>query len=108
MFLPTSPSLRPVPDQVRYTSIFVKNDAGIAAAYRTLMAKGLGTSTCLLGLKEIAINKSKMIKQSLGIGEHEHIDAALALGYSNLVWHQIPPRGPVKVVWDSAEKSQSR
>lgn len=86
---------------------FYKNDAGITATYGTLMAKGLGLSTCLLGLLEIAVNKNKAIRQSLGIGEHEHVDAALALGYSDLVWHQIPPRGPVKVVWDNMKESQS-
>ncbi len=86
---------------------FYKGDAGIAATYGTLMAKGLGLSACWLGLLEIAVNKNKKIKQSLGIGEHERVDAALALGYSELVWHQIPPRGPVKVVWSSIRESQA-
>ncbi|MBN1983558.1 MAG: nitroreductase family protein [Chitinivibrionales bacterium] len=86
---------------------FYKSDAGIAATYGTLMAKGLGLSTCLLGLLEIAVNKNKEIRQSLGIGEHERVDAALALGYSDLVWHQIPPRGPVKVVWNNTKEGQA-
>lgn len=86
---------------------FYKGDAGIAATYGTLMAKGLGLSACWLGLLEIAANKNKAIRQSLGIGKHERIDAALALGYSALVWHQTPPRGPVKVVWNSIKERQA-
>ena len=86
---------------------FYKADAGIAATYGTLMAKGLGLSSCWLGLLEIAANKNKVIKQSLGIGEDERVDAALALGFSALVWHQIPPRGPVKVIWNNTKESQA-
>jgi len=86
---------------------FYKGDAGIAATYGTLMARGLGLSACWLGLLEIAVNKNEKIKRSLGIGEHERIDAALALGYSDLIWHQIPPRGPVKVVWNGMQEGQA-
>jgi ferredoxin len=86
---------------------FYKGDAVIAATYGTLMAKGLGLSACWLGLLEIAANKNKKIKHSIGIGEQERVAAALALGYSALVWHQTPPRGPVKVVWNSKKESKA-
>jgi nitroreductase/NAD-dependent dihydropyrimidine dehydrogenase PreA subunit len=78
---------------------FYKGDVTIAATYGTLMAQALGLASCWLGLLEIAGNKDRKIKESLNIAADERIDSALALGYSDLAWKQIPPRGPVKVVW---------
>ncbi len=110
VYLPAAPVVMIITTGPRSTQMhkgFYKGDAGIAATYGTLMAKGLGLSSCWLGLLEIAVNKNQKIKQSLGIGKEERVDAALALGYSALVWHQIPPRAPVKVVWSSAKESQA-
>ncbi len=78
---------------------FYKGDATIAAVYGTLMARSLGLSACWLGLLEIAVNRDQTLRQALGLGDQERMDAGLALGYSDLVWRQMPPRGPVKVIW---------
>jgi nitroreductase/ferredoxin len=86
---------------------FFKGDVTIAATYGTLMAKGSGVAACWLGLLEMAVNKDKKIKLTLGIDKKERVDSALALGYSDLDWQQIPPRGPVKVVWNSTKESHA-
>ena len=78
---------------------FYRGDVSIAATYGILAAKALGLASCWLGLCEIAMNQNKSIGQSLGIPEGERVDGAVAFGYSDHVWKQAPPRGPVKAVW---------
>jgi nitroreductase/Pyruvate/2-oxoacid:ferredoxin oxidoreductase delta subunit len=79
---------------------FYKGDVTIAATYGTLMAKALGLATCWSGLMEMAVNKDRQLKKTLGINETERVDSAFVLGYSNLEWQQMPPRGPAKIVWN--------
>lgn len=79
---------------------FYKGDVTIAATYGTLMAKALGLSTCWSGLLEMAVNKDRQLKKTLGINEKERVDSAFVLGYSNLEWQQMPPRGPASIVWN--------
>lgn len=84
---------------------FYKGDATIATTYGTLMAKALGLATCWLGLLEMAVNKDKQLKATLGISEKERVDSAFVLDYSEVEWQQMPPRGPAQVVWNSAKRT---
>jgi nitroreductase len=78
---------------------FYKADIAIAITCGIIMAGSLGLASCWMGLSEIAFNKDKKLKAKYQIPRNERVDGILAIGYSDLEWKQIPPRGPVKVVW---------
>jgi len=79
---------------------FYKADVAIAITHGIIMAAALGLSSCRMGLSEMIFNKDKKIKSKYNIPENERVDGIVAFGYSSLEWKQIPPRGPVKVIWN--------
>jgi len=79
--------------------VFYRGDASISATYGILMAKALGLASCWMGLLEIALSRNTKLGQLIGLKPGEKLDAAFVLGYSDLHWRRIPPRGPVKITW---------
>ena len=78
---------------------FYRGDACIAATYGILMAKALGLASCWIGLLQIALSQNKRLGALLGLKPGEQLDAAVAVGYSEITWHRLPPRGPVEITW---------
>lgn len=78
---------------------FYRGDACIAATYGVLMAKALGLASCWMGLLEIALSQNAGLGQWIGLKPGERTLAALVVGYSDIVWHRLPPRGPVEITW---------
>lgn len=78
---------------------FHKADVEIAITHGTIAAAGLGLSTCRMGLSEMAFANDGAMREKHGIPAEERVDGILAIGYSDLRWKRIPPRGPVKAVW---------
>jgi nitroreductase/NAD-dependent dihydropyrimidine dehydrogenase PreA subunit len=78
---------------------FYKADVEIAVTYGTLAAAALGLASCRMGLSEIAFGRDRAVKAKNGIPQDERVDGILALGYSELKWKRLPPRGPVAVTW---------
>jgi nitroreductase/NAD-dependent dihydropyrimidine dehydrogenase PreA subunit len=78
---------------------FYKADVEIAVTYGTLAAAALGLASCRMGLSEIAFGRDLAMKERFGIPRNERVDGILALGYSELKWKRLPPRGPVAVTW---------
>jgi len=78
---------------------FYRGDACIAATYGIFMAKALGLASCWIGLLQIALSQNKQLGALLGLKPGEQLDAAVTVGYSDIAWHRLPPRGPVEVTW---------
>ncbi len=78
---------------------FYKADVEIAVTHGVLAAAALGLASCRMGLAEIAFGRDKALRAKYGIPANERVDGILALGYSDLGWERLPPRGPVKVAW---------
>jgi ferredoxin len=78
---------------------FHKADVEIAMTHGAIAAAGLGLSTCRVGLSEMAFANDGAMREKHGVPAEERVDGILAIGYSDLRWKRIPPRGPVKAVW---------
>jgi nitroreductase/NAD-dependent dihydropyrimidine dehydrogenase PreA subunit len=78
---------------------FYKADVEIAVTYGSLAAAALGLGSCRMGLSEIAFGRDRAMKAKYGILPNERVDGILALGYTELEWKRLPPRGPVAVTW---------
>ena len=78
---------------------FYRGDACIAATYGIFMAKALGLASCWIGLLQIALSQNKQLGALLGLKPGEQLDAVVTVGYSDIAWHRLPPRGPVEVTW---------
>jgi AcrR family transcriptional regulator/nitroreductase len=78
---------------------FYKADVEIAVTYGVLAASALGLASCRMGLSEIAFGRDGALRAKYGIPPTERVDGILALGYSDLEWKRLPPRGPVQVKW---------
>lgn len=75
---------------------FYRGDACIAATYGLLMAKALRLASCWMGLAEIAFSQNAQLGQLVKLKPGERVDAAVALGYSDLIWRRMPPRVRLK------------
>ena len=79
--------------------IFLKPDAYIAATHGVLMAESLGLGTCWIGFAELALNKKPKTKLNFGIPKEEEILAAFTVGYPDVKFQRMAPRGPIPVKW---------
>ena len=71
----------------------------LAAMSMELMAESLGLGTVYVGLFTRPANKSKKIRESLGIAEDENIAACLVLGYPKVKYYRSVPRKDATVAW---------
>ena len=82
-----------------YYKIFLNSDAHIAATHGIIMSESLGLSTCWIGFAEFALNKKPKTKLNLGIPIGEKILAAFTVGYPDVKFQRMAPRGPIPVKW---------
>jgi len=78
---------------------FYRADVEIAVTYGALAASALGLASCRMGLSEIAFGRDRTMREKYGIPTNERVDGILALGYADLEWKRLPPRGPVVARW---------
>ena len=71
----------------------------LAAMNMELMAEALGLGAVYVGLFAGPANRSKPLREKLGIAEDESITACLALGYPNIQYLRSVPRKKAEVVW---------
>ncbi len=79
--------------------MFLNSDAHIAATHGVFMSESLGLGTCWIGFAELVLNKKPKTKLTLGIPKKEKILAAFTVGYPDIKFQRMAPRGPVPVKW---------
>ncbi len=82
-----SPVLEPVGDE----------NCLVASAFSLLMAQTLGVGGFINGLVTPAVNRSKDLRQLVGLPEDRDVYASLSLGYSKYKYRKIVPRRMVEV-----------
>jgi len=71
----------------------------LAAMSMELMAEALDLGVVYVGLFTRPANKNKKLRESLGIGDEENINACLALGYPKVRYLRSVPRKKANVIW---------
>jgi nitroreductase/NAD-dependent dihydropyrimidine dehydrogenase PreA subunit len=79
--------------------MFLKPDAYIAATNGVLMTESLGLGTCWIGFAELVLNKKPETKPIFGIPKREKVLSVFTVGYPDIKYQRMAPRGPIPVKW---------
>ncbi|TFF93063.1 MAG: 4Fe-4S dicluster domain-containing protein [Promethearchaeota archaeon] len=77
----------------------ILNDAGLAFGYGMLAAQSRGLGTCWIGFAQMAVSRSKNLKEWLGIPEDRVITGVMIMGYPAVKYKKLPIRKPLNVQW---------
>lgn len=80
------------------TSTLVE-DCSLAACHIMLAAETLGLATCSLGYATSLLNQFSSVSELVKIPKGHVVGYTLSIGYSNIKYHRIPARKPVRVKW---------
>lgn len=80
------------------TSTLVE-DCSLAACHIMLAAETLGLATCSLGYVTSLLNQFSSVSELVKIPKGHVVGYTLSIGYSNVKYHRIPARKPVRVKW---------
>lgn len=78
---------------------FLNSDGHNAATHGVLMAESMGLGSCWIGFLEMVFNKNPKVKVEFGIPKGEKVLAAFTVGYPDIRYKRMAPRGPVPVKW---------
>ena len=71
-------------------------NAGLASAYMELMANSLGLGVLYSGFFTACTRLSKRPRKLLQLPEGHEVVSCMAIGYTDIKYHRIPPRKPLQ------------
>jgi nitroreductase len=73
----------------------------VYAAYNLMLsAQRLGLGTCQIGYFQIALDRNKQLRQSLGLAEDRQAEVTLVLGFPAFDFQRAVPRRQPELVWN--------
>ena len=74
-----------------------REDSAIAITYAEISAHALGLGTCWGGIIMRAAQMNPEIQRFLGLQEHETVTGVLFLGFPEVIFYRLPPRGQTDI-----------
>jgi nitroreductase/NAD-dependent dihydropyrimidine dehydrogenase PreA subunit len=80
---------------------FGRDDAVYAAYSLMLAAERMGLGTCHIGYFHIALDRSRRLRQALGLPDDRRAEVTLVLGYPQYPFHRLPSRRQPNLAWNA-------
>jgi nitroreductase len=76
-----------------------QTDSAIAITYFCLAAQARNIGSCWCGFGVMALRNFAPLREFLGLGQDDLVHASAFFGWSDTVYHALPPRKPLRVTW---------
>ncbi len=80
---------------------FGRDDAVYATYNLMLAAQRMGLGTCQIGYFLVALDRSRELRDALGLPEGRRVEVVLTLGYPKYRFRRVPPRRQPDLLWNT-------
>jgi len=81
------------------SAVWGQTDSAIAMTYFCLAAHAGNIGSCWCGLGVMALRECAPLREFLGLGQDDRVHAAAFFGWSDMEYHALPPRKPLRLTW---------
>ena len=78
---------------------FGQTDSAIALTYFCLAAQAKNIGSCWCGFGIMALKSFAPLREFLGLGRDDVVHAIAFFGRSDMAYHALPPRKPLRLAW---------
>jgi nitroreductase len=78
---------------------FGQADSAIALTYFCLAAQSRNIGSCWCGYGVMALRSYAPLREFLGLGQDDAVHAIAFFGRSDMAYHALPPRKPLRLAW---------